>query len=257
MKKLFIIFLFSVVAPVFGLAQGECELKVMTFNIRFGELAGLDEIAAFISAQEPDLVALQECDWKTMRTRAPKQNGKAFINELACLTGMFGLYGKSLDYMGGYYGVGLLSRYPVIRSELVPLPNPAPEKEQRVMLAAVVELPGGDAVTFICTHLEVSSAEQRMAQARFIDGYASRAANRVILAGDMNAAPESAEIREGFAGWEDMTGGEFTFSSAEPGKKIDYIFAYPPDKAEKVSTRVHTECRLSDHFPVSSHIKLK
>jgi endonuclease/exonuclease/phosphatase family metal-dependent hydrolase len=229
----------------------------MTFNLRFGELSSLEDMAAFISAEAPDLVALQECDWKTERTLAPKQNGKTFTNELAHHTGMFGLYGKSLDYMGGYYGVGLLSRYPIIRSERILLPNPAPLKEQRVMLTADIELPDGNVLTFICTHLEVSTTEQRMAQSKFISAYVSQMKNPVILAGDMNASPDTAEIRDGFDGWDDMTDTEYTFSVKQPKIKIDYIFTYPGGAMQKVSTRVHTECTLSDHFPVSSIIKIK
>ena len=256
MKRFLTILLFSVCPSAFACAQADDEMKVMTFNLRFGELASLEEMAAFISAEAPDVVALQECDWKTERTRAPKQSGKAFVNELAYHTGMFGLYGKAIDYAGGYYGVGLLSRYPIIRSERILLPNPAPEQEQRVMLVADLELPGGRVVTFVCTHLEVASAGQRIAQAEFVNAYADRAMYPVILAGDMNATPDSAEIAGGFAGWDDMTDREFTFSSTKPEIKIDYIFTYPQGTMEKVSTRVHTECMLSDHLPVSSVIKL-
>jgi endonuclease/exonuclease/phosphatase family metal-dependent hydrolase len=257
MKRFFAILLLSVCLPALVSAQKKDELRVMTFNLRFGELASLEDMAAFISAEAPDLVALQECDWKTERTRALKQNGKAFVNELAYHTGMFALYGKAINYMGGYYGIGLLSRYPIIRSERILLPNPAPRKEQRVMLAADIELPDGGVVTFICTHLEVSSPEQRMAQVEFINEYASRTSNPVILAGDMNATPDTAEVSRGFEGWDNMTNREFTFSSDKPEIKIDYIFTYPRDVMKQISTRVHTECRLSDHFPVSSTIKIK
>ena len=41
------------------------ELNIMTFNLRFGELASLEQMAEYISSQQPDIVALQECDWKT------------------------------------------------------------------------------------------------------------------------------------------------------------------------------------------------
>ncbi len=255
MKRFLTILALSLCSAAFACAQQDVELKVMTFNLRFGELASMEEMAAFISAEAPDLVALQECDWKTARKMVPQQHGVAFVNELACHTGMFGLYGKAIDHAGGYYGVGLLSRYPIIRSERILLPNPAPAKEQRVMLTADIELPDGKVVTFICTHLEVASAEQRIAQIDFINDYAARSENPVILAGDMNATPDTAEIAEGFASWDDMTDRKFTFSSTKPEIKIDYIFTYPQGKMEKVSTRVHTGCTLSDHFPVSSVVK--
>lgn len=244
---------------VFGaLAQKTTQpINVMTYNLRFGELASLEEIADFVKGENPDIVALQECDWKTERDRAPKQNGKAFVNELAFHTGMFGLYGKAIDYKGGYYGVGILSKYPVLRSERIFLPNPNPKKEQRVLLVADIEMPDKSVLTFICTHLEVSTAEKRGIQIEFINNYAKDIGNPVILAGDMNAKPFDKEIQEGFADWQNMTNEEFTFSTVKPSIKIDYIYAYPKDKMEMISTQVHTDILLSDHFPVSSMIKIK
>ena len=87
----------SVLFAVSSAAEsGSDTLKVMTYNLRFGELASMEEIAEFISSENPDLVALQECDWDTARERAPKQNGVKFINELAYRTGMFGSIWKRL-----------------------------------------------------------------------------------------------------------------------------------------------------------------
>lgn len=42
-------------------------LKIMTYNLRFGEKASLEELAEAIRAQRPDLVALQEIDCRTRR----------------------------------------------------------------------------------------------------------------------------------------------------------------------------------------------
>lgn len=233
------------------------QLKVMTYNLRFGELASLSEMAAYIGSQQPDLVALQECDWKTTRTRAPKQAGKAFVNELAYHTGMFGVYGKAIQYAGGYYGVGILSRYPVIRSERVYLPNPKPEKEQRVMLIADIELPDQSVVTFISTHLEVSSEKTRLAQIAFINKKVKELKNPVILAGDFNAIPSSKEISTGFTKWLNATDTTFTYSSTKPEIKIDYIYGLPANRFKLLKTSTDNQCMLSDHFPVLSVIELK
>ena len=162
----------------------------MSYNLRFGELASMEDIGAAISAENPDIVMLQECDWATYRERAPKQNGVKFVNVLASTTGMFGIYGKSINYRGGYYGIGLLSRYPVIRSERILLPNDG-KTEQRSILIADVELPSGNIITVASTHLEVSSAELRIEQVKFINKLAKKNRHPFILAGDMNAEPDS------------------------------------------------------------------
>jgi endonuclease/exonuclease/phosphatase family metal-dependent hydrolase len=229
----------------------------MTYNLRFGELGSLEDMAAFIKNEKADIVALQECDWKTNRERAPQQNGKAFVNELAYHTGMFGVYGKAIDYKDGYYGVGVLSRYPIIKSERILLPNPAPQKEQRVMLICDIELPDKSILTFISTHLEVSSADTRAAQISFINEKIKGIKHPVILAGDMNARPFDNEIVSGFSYLLNMTNTEYTYSSMNPEIKIDYIYGHPKEKMEMISTKVHVESKLSDHFPVSSKVKIK
>lgn len=239
---------------------GPDTLKVMTYNLRFGELASMSDFADFINAESPDIVALQECDWATYRERAPKQHGVKFINELAYRTGMFGLYGKSIDYKGGYYGIGLLSRYPIVKSERIRLPNICdadgkPTAEPRVMLLAEIELPSGRHVTCVSTHLEVSSSEIRVVQAEFINERMEDVAP-ALLAGDFNSAPDTPEIAEICSEWKNLTGPDFTISSTKPVKKIDYIFGRPKDKVEMVSTKTVSGVTLSDHLPIVSTVVL-
>lgn len=239
------------------LAQSVDNLNILSYNLRFGELASMEDIARFIHNENPDIVALQECDWKTQRERAPKQNGVAFINELAYHTEMFGLYGKAIDYCEGYYGVGILSKYPIVRSERILLPNPEPTKEQRVLLIADIELPENQIITFACTHLEVSSATQRVHQIEFINEILKKCQNPVIIAGDMNAEPTAKEIVCGFSDWSNVSNEEYTFSSTNPSVKIDYIYTYPKNQMKLMATKVHTDIKLSDHFPVSATISIK
>ncbi|MDS1033077.1 endonuclease/exonuclease/phosphatase family protein [Porphyromonadaceae sp. NP-X] len=247
---LFVMFLFQVVEA----QNSSFQLKVMTYNIRFGELATLSEISSFIKNEEPDLVALQECDWKVNRERALHQKGKAYINEIAYYTELFGLYGKAINYKGGYYGVGLLSKYPIIKSERILLPNPEHGKEQRVLLIAEIELPNDKLLTFICTHLEVSSSKTRLAQIKFINEEIKKIKTPILLAGDFNTTPHDIEIKNGFVKWNDLTDTTYTFSTKQPTIKIDYIYGYPYQNFKLVSTNVYQDCKLSDHFPVSSII---
>ena len=65
-------------------------VRVMTYNIQYGNGASLEEIAALIREQNPDFVALQEVDCKTRREYvSARQHGRDFITELGQLTGMF------------------------------------------------------------------------------------------------------------------------------------------------------------------------
>lgn len=247
------IFLASV--AVMSAAEKGDTLKLMTYNLRFGELASMEQIAGYISSQQPDIVALQECDWATNRTRAPHQNGVKFVNELAYHTGMFGIYGKSINYAGGYYGIGLLSKYPVLRYERVLLPNDG-KTEQRSMLIADIELPDGQVITFVNTHLEVKTAQMRIEQVQFINEHLKDCPNQLFLAGDMNATPDTEEMEMLRQGWTDLTDRVYTYSTSKPQIKIDYIYAKPAENVELLGTAVKEDVMLSDHFPVISTIVL-
>ena len=86
--------LFIIFCCLFGntYAQDTLRIKVMTYNIRFGELASLEDLASHIKSFNPDFVALQEIDCKTNRgERAPHQIGRDYISELAYFTKMFGV----------------------------------------------------------------------------------------------------------------------------------------------------------------------
>ena len=62
-------------------AQDTLRIKVMTYNIRFGELASLEELASHIKSFNLDFVALQEIDCKTDRgERAPHQIGRDYLS---------------------------------------------------------------------------------------------------------------------------------------------------------------------------------
>ena len=250
----FISIAFASLAVMTAAEKGDT-LKLMTYNLRFGELASMEQIAGYISSQQPDIVALQECDWATNRTRAPHQNGVKFVNELAYHTGMFGIYGKSINYAGGYYGIGLLSKYPILRYERVLLPNDG-KTEQRSMLIADIELPDGQVITFVNTHLEVKTAQMRIEQVQFINEYLKDCPNQLFLAGDMNATPDTEEMEMLRQGWTDLTDRVYTYSTSKPQIKIDYIYAKPAENVELLGTAVKEDVMLSDHFPVISTIVL-
>ena len=179
-----------------------------------------------------------------------------FVNELAYWSGMFGLYGKSINYAGGYYGIGLLSRYPILRSERVLLPNDG-KTEQRSMLIADIELPSGRVLTFVCTHLEVKTSKMRQEQVRFINKYLKGVRNQILLCGDMNAEPSSEEMMMLAKDWANLTDTQLTYSTMKPQTKIDYIWSKPASKVVLLSTRVCKDVKLSDHFPVLSEIVIK
>lgn len=252
--KFKLIFLFIVCAFAQCFAQQDTlRLKVMTYNLRFGELSTLDQLGEHIKSFKPDFVALEEVDCNTHRAMAPHQNGKNFISELAYRTGMFGFFGKTINFAGGYYGIGMLSKYPVISIEKLLLPNPE-NKEQRGLLIGKFDV-DGDTVIFATTHFDVWSEKTREIQAKFVCNRFKDAKYPVILGGDFNAAPSSKSIAYMKKRWDDVTDSDFTYPAKNPDIKIDYLFTLPTKRWKVIRTQA-VQSLLSDHLPIVSYIEL-
>lgn len=232
------------------------ELKILSYNLRFGELASLEEIAGFINSQDADLVALQEVDVLTYRERAEHQNGKNFISELAYRTRMLSAYGKTIHYKGGYYGIGVLSKYPIVKSERILLPYPPGSKEQRAYLVNTIELPDGKLINFVCTHLEYTNKQGvREIQVEAINQDLLNRGLPTILCGDFNARPDSKEIKEGMKAWKEVSAEGPTVLGNNPTSKIDYIFCYPTAAWTAVAAEI-PQVSLSDHLPLTATLRL-
>lgn len=237
------------------LAEEPLKIKVMTYNLRFGELASLEEIANFINTEKPDLVALQELDWMTERDRTPHQHHKDFITELGYRTGMFSLYGKTISYANGLYGIGILTGKPYVNVKKIILPKAEGVKEWRALLMAEIELTDKDTIVFASTHLDYTSSNARKDQLDIITKNLEASHCPVIIGGDFNTVPDSPEIVTFFEDWLKVSGGELTSPAKSPKRKIDYLFAYPQTSWKLESSKV-VRTQLSDHLPIISEISL-
>ena len=237
-------------------AQGHNDtIKIMTFNLHAGHDASLQQIGEFIKQYQPDFIALQEVDQYTHRSNCPHQNNRDFINELAYFSGMQGLYGPTIEFSGGHYGIGLLTRHQFVDVHNIKLPNPNPRMEQRGLLQGTFLLPDGDTIMFACTHLEAFDSVSRAAQAQFLLEHFADTTRPVILAGDFNAPPYDPVIGQLTSHWLDCTAGDFTFSVNNLREKIDYILARPMRSWRSIESQV-IQVEMSDHYPVIATLVL-
>ena len=246
-----------------GMAAGavaQDTLTVMTYNIYHGESASkpgnstLEEIAKFISPQNPDFVALQEVDSTTRRLA--EVNDRRFFglaDSLAKLTEMIGYFGKAIEFQGGGYGIAILSKKAAdVRK--VKLPNPQ-SGEPRVLFTVHSKTSSGRSLIFANTHLDHQYEENRLAQVKAINASLSDSKIPVILAGDFNFEPDSKGYAEMQDNWKDaatesaMRNPEFTFPSSKPEKRIDYIWL-SKSLEWKVLEFKTADVACSDHRPV-------
>lgn len=235
----------------------DATVRVLTFNILHGATTegdfDLDKIAEVIKQVDPDFVALQEVDFKTNRAR-----NYDLATELGVRTQMAPLFGKAMDFDGGGYGEGILSKYPIIASRNVPLPH-SPGNEPRAALEITVELPLGDTIQFIGTHLEhQQESSDRLYQVQKINNVFLENQFPSILAGDLNDTPKSKPIALLKKYWENASGEnpEPTYPSENPKKTIDYIFYRPANSWQVISTKVICDTIASDHCAVFTVLKL-
>lgn len=215
-------------------------LRVMSYNVR--NCKGLDlkldydRCADVINRAQPDIVAVQELDSMTSR-----YEGYYALGELAVRTKMHDYYAPSIDYKGGKYGIGILSKEPAISLKQYPLPC---RKEPRTMLIAEFEK-----FYFICTHLSLIEEDQ-VTSARIINDITKQLDKPFILAGDLNATPESSTMQAFFEFCTPLSDiSQSTIPADNPNRCIDYILTNSAN-IKGTGAAVIPESIASDHRPL-------
>jgi endonuclease/exonuclease/phosphatase family metal-dependent hydrolase len=235
-------------------------LRVLTYNIHHGNPPSMpgkidiDAIAKAIKAQQPDLVALQEVDFNTIRSG--KMNQAVLLAQKLQMNFFFA---KAIDYDGGEYGVAILSRYPLSDTNIQKLTTQTGTKgEPRVLATVLITLPDGKKIRFGSTHLDAQKEDtNRLLQVGELNAYAQQEKLPFILGGDLNAMPGSTPIMI-FDQQYNRTCEpcEFTIPVIKPTKAIDFIAVSKKSRMEVISHKVIPETYASDHLPVLTVIKL-
>jgi endonuclease/exonuclease/phosphatase family metal-dependent hydrolase len=233
----------------------------------------------------PDVIGLQEV------LRYPGFDELALVSDGL---GYEGVWGKASENHGYPLGNAILSKWSILRSEVVALPNGGTD-ESRCLVYAELDSPFGK-LPFFCTHLnwKLSEGHVRVLQVKAVVEAIERLAPSVsssgqtfpaVLVGDFNAEPDADEIRylRGLTGlggrcvyFADAFGvaGDgspgITFSKRnpyaeplrEPDRRIDYIFVRGPDEAQRGEPRDARVCFdrayegtfPTDHFGVIATI---
>ncbi len=248
-----------------GRGEDAKSIRVLCYNIHYGQgndgVYDVERLAKVIEATKPDLVALQEIDVMVERSGRVHQ-----ILELGKLTGMASRYGPTQHYQGGLFGNGVLSRLPILDVVIYPLPYTEATEETvtypRAAIAVTVEAPDGKPLRFVSTHFQHNLEPDRIEEAKeinrlFVDDKEDSV--RTILAGDMNALPDSEPIAILLEQWEIAKdeGLAPTAPSKAPRSRIDYILTRKSDKLSVKEASVIDEKMASDHLPVFAIIELK
>jgi len=228
----------------------------MTFNIK-SAVRGLDKVAAVTRSAQPDIVALQEVDHASRRSRGLDQTAA-----LAARTGLgYGTHFRTTDLRGGGYGIALLSRFPLESTVQRALPVPR-GAEPRTVAHGLVQV-AGRGVSVYATHLipQPYTSATRARQSEVISGLLADDPRPRLLMGDLNDLPDSLSVRLLRRELTDA----FVASGRGPGEtfpmprpfsmavRLDYVLAsqaFLPLCSEVL--RVNA----SDHYPLLAHLRL-
>ncbi len=227
------------------------ELRVLAYNIHHGEgmdgKINLPRIAGVIEKERPDFVALQEVDKGVNRSGNIDQ-----AKVLGKLLGMHHSFAKFMDYDEGEYGLAVLSKYPIIKTQIHRLPDGA---EPRVVLEVEAKV-NGESISFASIHLDWTKSSLRVAQFKALDKALAIRNHPVIVAGDYNAEPGSPTMnmasQSGFV--IPKSDANLTWPADKPIVEIDYIVVRGMYDV-KATSIVLDELIASDHRPIMGVIQ--
>ncbi|MDR1720112.1 MAG: endonuclease/exonuclease/phosphatase family protein [Dysgonamonadaceae bacterium] len=252
-------------------------LKVMEWNILSFE--GINNVAGFnvqpyvdlIKEHNPDVICFNEFETATSRMNYVEK-----LTEVARLLGMYPFFGFSYVKDVGYYGNGILSKYPYVNTYSSLITKPSGTADQRSVeyvdiLVPTAQHPEGVTIRVVCTHLDhQGTANNRRDQARDVKTQTIKdCPYPALLLGDMNQGTTTAAITaytgdNAYGGAMDrVCDNTTTYGNSS---KLDYFFSYPAGKWTKNSYTVVKSSgqlsgglslnQLSDHYPIVGVVTL-
>lgn len=254
-------------------------MRFATFNLMHGRslsdgLVDHGRVRLAVAALDADVLALQEVDQNQPRsghvdlTRVAAEamgvadHGHRFAATLVGTPGEMYRPARHDDQADGEprYGVGLVSRYPVVSWHVTPLPGvagrwpvrmPGPDggllwlrDEPRLVLAAVVKGPLG-LMTVATTHLSFVPGWNALQLRQASRALMALPAPRVLL-GDLNIPAWAVRA---VTRWRPL-GEAATYPSYQPRVQLDHALAYPRRGLPPVRVVSTPRVPVSDHLPL-------
>ncbi len=231
-------------------------MKIMSFNTQHcknyvEQKIDFEIMADAIRQINPDIVGLQE-----MRGQGASPEYADQVKILSERSGMNHYYfAEAIRFQGiNPYGNGLLSKFHLLQTETIPIPDPNPRKynklyETRCLLKAVLQ----DGITILNCHFGLNPDEAENAVQTVLKHLPNQ---RCVLMGDFNLRPENPllnPIREKMNDVsEKFKEPLLSFPSDNPNRKIDYIFVTPDVEVLQADIPAIV---ASDHRPHTAVVK--
>lgn len=263
-----------------GTSAQKLSLKVFEYNIKSFEGNNtpienfeVTEVIKVIKAENPDIVCFNEFETTTGRMFSIEK-----LTECAKELGMYPYYVKSYPKEVGYYGNGILSKYPIVNSSTILFSyknvkgngyydhNSGSELgqygyDQRSfgyidIMVPTTQNPEGVVVRVVCTHFDHFAENVELKQAKELIAKLDLANSTIptLLLGDLNCGPGSSPISELKKFGTRLCNDNGTFGG---WTKLDYIIGFPKDAWSCNDYKVIANDAISDHRPIVGTAVLK
>jgi endonuclease/exonuclease/phosphatase family metal-dependent hydrolase len=263
--------------PAPGPDQPPIPVRLVTFNTHHGvgddERHDLPRLAKLLASADADVICLQEVD-RHFGDRSEDVDQALLLSRAL---DMQLAWGPAIDEPRGggdppaeprQYGNALLSRLPILISDVHPLPGGG---EPRSALRTMIELDGG-ALWVTATHLTNRSPEERAEQVAALAALHTGPMETGVLVGDFNARPDAPELgalaarfadawelardRDDQAGWRFWQSDEgLTHPAGAPRRRIDQVWV--SDGVAVASAHVLDAGGASDHLPLLVDLEVR
>lgn len=229
-------------------------LRILSYNIQIGRGPGgsysdpsqahLDRTAAVIREANPDVAGLQEVDNKTNRSGAESDQ----LGELAKMTSLTPTFVSKIELPGGLYGIGVLSKEKPRSTTFAYIKGSSHRR--------VLEICEFERYYFFNTHFPLKE-DLRIAAVKIVNEEADKRGDKpIFFLGDLNAEPNSPEIKELKETWKQLSPDAPTFPADGPKVQIDYIFVRNAENVVVHDAVVIDDSTTSDHRPVFCDVEI-
>jgi endonuclease/exonuclease/phosphatase family metal-dependent hydrolase len=260
--------------PAPGPDQPPIPVRLVTFNTHHGvgpdRRHDLPRLAKLLASVDADVICLQEVD----RHFGERSDDVDQALLLSRALGMQLAWGPAIDRPRPgddpprQYGNALLSRLPILISDVHPLPGAG---EPRIALRTLVELDGG-ALWVTTTHLTTNSPDERAVQVAAVAALHTEPMETGVIVGDFNADPDAPELgvlrqrftdawhlaraRDDQARWRFWSREEgHTHPAGFPRRRIDQVWVSPG--VAVAGAHVLDAEGASDHLPLVVDLEVR
>jgi endonuclease/exonuclease/phosphatase family metal-dependent hydrolase len=221
------------------------QLRVVSYNVH--SFKGRDgrydyhRIANILKELDADVIGLQEIERFTTRT------GVDQVKIIKELTGMYGYFEKTWEFLDGDYGIMVLSKYPVTNLGYLNLATDWHREPRKAMLTKI-HWPEQEFI-LVNTHFSYESTRARKFQAETVEEFAAKQSLPVVIAGDFNAIASNTVMQTFWAG-DDYVQPKYPLLS------IDFVFTRSQDPWLVRDSFMPLHPVASDHNPVVLDLEL-